>query len=188
MIWMALLNLRRRVLGRHKYNLSDAGVIHSLCNGKNDLAFNDCAFTSHKTHVVEWKIQKAAQDLVHELHRWRHLDSANYTSIWTKTMYNNQASHDLVGRLYPFRPISLLFYLFEIIYVKYFYLIGRTQQLYVLGFTIYKLFNNFGRNFLMNIDNVAEFAYFPIPFLSSLPSSFLLKLLSFSKLHSFSCF
>ena len=98
------------------------------------------------------------------------------------------ACHALVGRLSPFGPISLLFYLFEIIYVKYFYLMGRVQKLYVLGFTIYMLFIHFGRDFLMNIDNIAEFACFPISFLSSLASYFLLKLLSFSKLHFFSCF
>ena len=36
--------------------------------------------------------------------------------------------HALVGRLSPFGPISLLFYLFEIIYVKHLDLMDRAQE------------------------------------------------------------
>ena len=117
-----------------------------------------------------------------QCYQWGHqIHTTNYTSIWTETTQDGPTCHALVGRLSPFGPISLLFYLFSlfepahcyfIIYVKQFDLMGRAQQRDVLGFTIYMFFCHFERQFLMINKKIADFAYFQSPFFSSSASFF----------------
>jgi len=80
----------------------------------------------------------------HKLHEYMDGDDVGWPSLsrfgWeTKPIW----AYLIVILFSPFGPVSLLFYLFEIIYVKQFDLMGRAQQRDVLGFTIYMFLYHF---------------------------------------------